>query len=461
MYAKLSALMSALMFLFAGVAFAATITVEDGQSIQDAVHKAVPGDTVLVRPGTYKETVFVDKNDITLTGVIEEGAWPTLEGEFELNDGFLIAGHGVTVENFYIKSYKGNGIMTQGANDFKILNNVIDESGVYGIFPEFGVNGLVAYNVMWGIEDAAIYVGQCENVDVIYNETFDSVMGIEIENSSNILVEANAAYDNSAGIVVTLLPGLPVKKAENTIIRNNFVMNNNTKNFAPEGSLAAGAPAGTGIFVFAADGTVIENNIIRNNDSVGIAVVDHSFMPGAGDPKMDPNPDGIRILGNLFHNNGTAPKDSVKVTLEAAGIPHGLDVLAPGPGAGSCLSGRSSLRHLVTEAWSDCDATLTSFGAATMQLAEDVVAPEIDPANLGSRTYAAVCSGCHAFERVLIGPPMSEIKTLYAGKADVMAEWITMAEKKRADYPEMPPQGYLSDKTRLAVSEYILNDLTD
>jgi pectin methylesterase-like acyl-CoA thioesterase len=60
--------------------------VKDGESIQDAVNAASPGDTIRIMPGTYSETVYIDKDGIRLIGVIEEGNWPTLEGERRLND---------------------------------------------------------------------------------------------------------------------------------------------------------------------------------------------------------------------------------------------------------------------------------------------------------------------------------------------------------------------------------------
>ncbi|MBS0398682.1 MAG: cytochrome-c peroxidase, partial [Proteobacteria bacterium] len=56
------------------------LTVKPGQSIQDAVRKAQPGDTVQVMPGTYAETVYIDKDDIALVGVIHGGDWPILDG---------------------------------------------------------------------------------------------------------------------------------------------------------------------------------------------------------------------------------------------------------------------------------------------------------------------------------------------------------------------------------------------
>ena len=46
----------------------------------------------------------------------------------------------VTIQKFWVKDYKGNGIMTQGANNYRILDNVVD-GGFYGIFPQFARTG--------------------------------------------------------------------------------------------------------------------------------------------------------------------------------------------------------------------------------------------------------------------------------------------------------------------------------
>src|SRR5215212_890373 len=42
--------------------------VHHGQSIQAAVARAHPGDTIVVHPGTYHQSVFVGKDHITLRG---------------------------------------------------------------------------------------------------------------------------------------------------------------------------------------------------------------------------------------------------------------------------------------------------------------------------------------------------------------------------------------------------------
>src|SRR5688572_25011524 len=119
----------------AGTITGKIIEVSTGQSIQDAVGKANPGDLIRIYPGVYNETVYIDKDNITLQGVIEKGEWPVLDGQKTMNDAILYSGNGVLIENMKITNYKGNAIMGQAGNNYVIRNNWIGDTGVYGIFP--------------------------------------------------------------------------------------------------------------------------------------------------------------------------------------------------------------------------------------------------------------------------------------------------------------------------------------
>lgn len=66
-----------------------TVTVKAGESIQEAVKAAKPGTIIRVMPGLYHETVYIDKDDISLIGVIEKGERATLDGKGEMNDAIL------------------------------------------------------------------------------------------------------------------------------------------------------------------------------------------------------------------------------------------------------------------------------------------------------------------------------------------------------------------------------------
>ena len=83
------------------------ITVKAGETIQNAVNTAQPGDTIQVMPGTYNETVYIDKDNIALIGVLQDGKWPVLDGMGKLNDAVLYSGNGIRVENLKIVKFKG------------------------------------------------------------------------------------------------------------------------------------------------------------------------------------------------------------------------------------------------------------------------------------------------------------------------------------------------------------------
>ena len=78
------------------------LVVNDGESIQAAVQSAEPGTTIQIMPGTYNETVYIDKDGIRLIGVIKEGNRAVLDGEGKLNDAILYSGNNIVVENFTI-----------------------------------------------------------------------------------------------------------------------------------------------------------------------------------------------------------------------------------------------------------------------------------------------------------------------------------------------------------------------
>ena len=74
----------------------------------------------------------------------------------------------------------------------------------------------------------------------------------------------------------------------------------------------------------------------------------------------------------------------------------------------------------------------------------------------GNLTFYGVCAGCHAYDVRMIGPPVNTIQAIYRDNPQGIADFIAAPTHRREDYPEMPPQNYLSEETRLAVAEYVL-----
>lgn len=431
------------------------VVVNDGESIQTAVKAAEPGTTIQVMPGTYRETVYIDKDGIRLIGVIKEGKRAVLDGEGKLNDAILYSGNNIVVENFTITRYKGNGIMSQAGNNWEIRNNLIIDTGVYGIFPQLGQNGVVEHNVISGIEDAAIYVGMSDNIHVAHNDVFDSVAGIEIENSRHAIVENNYVHNNTGGILAFITPGLPIKTTFDVIIRNNFVVGNNHKNFGAPGSTVSGIPAGTGILVMAADDVIIEGNIISDNKTAGILITDHGNAANVTiDPLSDPNSDRVKILNNTMLNNGYDTIDEVKALMLTEFKTGNPDIVRVGPTTDSCIINRHRYITVGVNNFSECEFSNTKD--IGNYLLEPVPPREIKGEDRGKIAYLGICTGCHTYTGRMIGPPVQIIQALYMDNPEGLAEYIAQPTKKRDDYPEMPPQNYLDEETRLAVAKYML-----
>jgi parallel beta-helix repeat protein len=432
------------------------IEVKKGGSIQKAVERAKPGDLIRVFPGTYSENIFIDKDDISLQGVVIDGNWPTLDGKKKINDAILYSGNGILIENFKIINYKGNGIMGQAGNNFVIRNNWIIDTGVYGIFPQYGKNGLIEHNVVSLIADAAIYVGMCDNVDVLHNEVFDNVAGIEIENSRHCLVENNYAHDNTGGLLTFVTPGLPIKTTFDVILRNNFVINNNHVNFGAPGSTVSGIPKGTGILVMAADDVIIENNIITGNNNTGITVVDlANGDPKANDPNSEGNPDRLVILDNIMYNNGNDPTGEIKAIMLTKMSTTGPDIFAFGGGTGSTVRDKNKFRTFGIDSYGLAQISDTK-DVPTMRTPTPVAPRSVSKEQLGELTYYGVCAGCHAVGSRLIGVPTEYIQMIHKGNPQGIVDYINKPLNLREDYPEMPPQDYLSEEAKIAVAEYIL-----
>ena len=432
------------------------IEVKDGSSIQEAVKAANPGDLIRVYPGIYSENVYIDKDDISLQGVVIKGEWPVLDGKKEINDAFLYSGNGILIENFKIINYKGNGIMGQAGNNFIIRNNWIIDTGVYGIFPQYGKNGLIEHNVLSVIADAAIYVGMCDNVDVLHNEVFDSVAGIEIENSRHCLVENNYAHDNTGGLLAFVTPGLPIKTTFDVILRNNFVVNNNHENFGAPGSTVAGIPSGTGVLIMAADDVIVENNIITGNKNSGITIVDLATGdPKANDPNSEGNPDRVVILDNIMYENGNDPTGELKAIMLTQMDTRGPDIFAYGGGTESTIRDKNKYRTFGLGGYGVAQITNTD-DIPTMRTPSPVAARSVSKEEIGELTYYGVCAGCHAFGTRLIGPPTEIIQAIHNGNPQGIVDYINNPKNLREDYPEMPPQDYLDDNAKMAVAEYIL-----
>ncbi len=312
---------------------AATFTVKPGQSIQAAVDRCRAGDRVLLEPGVYQQTVVIDTDGVTLAGINRNGQRPVLDGGGTLADAIQGSGGNLLIEGLTIRNYVGNGIMTSKAANVMYRNLVIEDAGLYGVYPVECTGVLVESCTVSGIRDAGIYVGSSRDIVVRNNEVYNNVAGIEIENSVGALIENNSAHHNTTGILVFALPNNPIKECSDTRVINNRVWANNHENFAKPGTTVSNLSPGVGIVVMAADRTEVTQNRITENDSYGVVVVSLAAarLPANRTVDVEPNSDHTLIVANQYADNGRHP-DAVFAKL--LGAPGG-DLFWDGSGQGN------------------------------------------------------------------------------------------------------------------------------
>jgi parallel beta-helix repeat protein len=302
-----------------------------GGSIQSAIDAAAPGTVIQISPGTYHEALTIAKPRITLVGL---GA-VVIENPGDAEDGVKVvdAGDGFILANVTVRGFKENGVLLDHVDGFLLSNVRAENDGEYGLFPVFSSHGAIVHCSASGHSDTGIYVGQSDHVTMRGNVASGNVNGLEIENSSHIVAEDNESFDNVAGILIVLLPGLDVKTSAAIRVRRNRVHDNNHVNFATPGEIESFVPSGSGIPVVGTDRTRVVDNVVTGNQFTGIAVGSTLLLGAlAGLPPeafadIEPNPDGARIAGNTVTGNGG---DSPIPFLPA------VDLLWDGSGVGNC-----------------------------------------------------------------------------------------------------------------------------
>lgn len=74
---------------------------------------------------------------------------------------------------------------------------------------------------------------------------------------------------------------------------------------------------------------------------------------------------------------------------------------------------------------------------------------------LGQRIFESTCAACHAHDRVLVGPSLVEIASIYAEDPAGIAAWTAEPGRKREEFPPMPAFR-LGEEKLGAVAGYIL-----
>jgi len=315
----------------AGVSAHEPTTIRKGpnETVQQAIDRSGPGDTIEIPYGIYNESVFLDWSDVKLVGIPnDKGEWPVFDGEGTRSDGVIASGNNFEMYNFSVKNYTANGVLVEGSTKVYLHDLYIENTGVYGVYPVRCTDVLIERVEGTLVNDAAIYAGKSKDVVIRNTETYGNVIGIELENTVNGEVYDNYAHDNTVGIFIDLLPQLPSKVSLFTKVHDNIIENNNSENFSKEGNVLNLMPPGTGMLILAADEVEVYDNTITGNKTAGFAVFNLTIGFNSNEIDVDPNPENVYAHGNIYENNGYDADPFVKNMLG-----NGFDIIWDGNGA--------------------------------------------------------------------------------------------------------------------------------
>ena len=294
---------------------AASETIKPGplsyEEIQTALIFAKPGDIIDLDEGIFyfEDGLSLNVDDVTIQGKGMNKTILSFRNQKSGAEGLMITSNKVVLKDFAIEDTIGDAIVVKGAEGISFIrirtewtNGPKETNGAYGLYPVQSKDVLIKECIAIGASDAGIYVGQSERIKVLDSIAKFNVAGIEIENSYYAEVIGNHAEHNTGGILVFDLPDLPQQGGHSVLIAKNKVINNDTKNFAPEGNIVGKTPNGTGIMIMANENIEVRDNDIRNNATAGILIV--SYQEETEDKNYNPIPNKIYIHNNFLSNNG-------------------------------------------------------------------------------------------------------------------------------------------------------------
>lgn len=282
--------------------------------IQEALILASPGDIIKLSNGVYEleDSLSIDVDGISFIGSDINKTILSFKKQQTGAQGLLITSDNVTLSDFAVVNAKGDAIKAKGVDNIKFIKvktewtgGPKETNGAYGLYPVESTNILIDSCVAIGASDAGIYVGQSQNIIVKNSRAEFNVAGIEIENSYFADVFNNIATNNTGGILVFDLPGLPQQGGHHVRVFNNKIINNNTDNFAPEGNIVGEVPRGTGVIVQANSLVDIFENTIEGNETINIAIVTYPYE--TEDESYNPHPRNVQIYNNTFGKSGYRP----------------------------------------------------------------------------------------------------------------------------------------------------------
>jgi len=262
-------------------ALRATHVVWPGESIQKAVDAAKPGDTVLLAPGTFHESVKVETPGLTLRGmgrgtVIAPSTKKAADSCSKGGNGVCVLGtkarnvKGVTVASLTVTGFASSGVFAMATDGLTVRNVTAVKNGVWGIAQERSVRGVFRNNTAQDNGDAGLFLANTIKEEAGAADTQGTVIdgnrlqgnriGVTVRRLRHLTVMHNHVTDNCAGVFVVGDENKP--KAGALAVRDNYVARNNKSCPKTE---RLDALQGSGIVVTGAEDTTVTGNVVRDN----------------------------------------------------------------------------------------------------------------------------------------------------------------------------------------------------
>jgi hypothetical protein len=282
--------------------------------VQAAVNRASPGDTILLKPGIYHQSVQIRKNGITLRGsgdfrggtvlrppasvpktVCNRGFGPTgvciLARKVNTRTGAVsLPVRNVTVTALRVIGFAANGVFGYGTVGLRVTRVEAINDGGYGISRFVSSRTLFADDTAIGNDEAGFYVGDSPHAGTVVRDdrAVGNQFGIFIRHARHVVVKDNRVSRNCQGILV-LDDGQP-GGAGNVTIRENSVFKNNK--LCPKNEDTPVTTQGGGILLLGATRTLVVRNSVAGNagrqfNSGGVVMLSARKLTKGSNPRFD------------------------------------------------------------------------------------------------------------------------------------------------------------------------------
>ncbi|MFB7355178.1 right-handed parallel beta-helix repeat-containing protein [Streptomyces gardneri] len=256
--------------------------VKPGESIQKAVDAAKPGDTIVLTPGTYRESVRITTSDLTLLGsgsastVLVPGDATAADACAKGGHGICVTGtdsapvEGVTVRSLALRGFTANGLWASRTDRLTVRKVLAETNGKWGIAQERSTRGVFSHNTARNNADAGLFLANTTDTEagatdtkgtrVTHNSLSGNRIGLTVRRLRNVTVAHNEATGNCAAVFVVGDESTP-RAGAMTLRRNNIHANNKYCPKTPRLPFLQGS----GIVLTGAEETVVEKNRVVGN----------------------------------------------------------------------------------------------------------------------------------------------------------------------------------------------------